>query len=125
MGRTSTRSLRVASEVHLLLDELLRMEVRDPRLETVRINAVEVSADLGVAKVYFGMLDPDLDSAAAEEGLRRASGFLRARVGQQLGLRRVPELRFLHDASSRQAMALTQLIDKATGADAVESEDSE
>jgi ribosome-binding factor A len=113
MGRVSTRSLRVASEVHQVLDELLRTEVRDPRLERVRINAVEVSGDLGVAKAYFGTLDPDVDPSAAEEALRRAAGFLRARVGQHLQLRRVPELRFEYDQSARHGIALTHLIEEA------------
>lgn len=94
-----------------LLSELLRTEVKDPRLSEVRINEVDVSGDLGVAKVYFSMLHPDAPFEPAQEALLRAGGFLRSRVGQALQLRRVPELRFVADTSARDAMDLTALID--------------
>lgn len=115
MSRGETRKLRIASELHLLLDQLIRTEARDPRIERVRINSVEVSGDLGVAKVYFGLLDPDEDPQAAQDALLRAAGFFRTRIGRQLRLRRVPELRFLHDESMRRGLELTQLIDAAAG----------
>jgi len=95
-----------------LLNELLLTEVKDPRLDGVRVNEVEVSGDLGVAKVYFGMLDPDADASAAAEGLDNARGFLRSRVGQALRLRRVPELRFVHDQRTRKGFEVQRLINE-------------
>ncbi len=94
-----------------LLSELLRTEVKDPRLLDVRINDVDVSGDLGVAKVYFSLLQPDADAKPALQAFERAGGFLRSRLGQALQLRRVPELRFLADHSVRDAMELTAMID--------------
>jgi ribosome-binding factor A len=120
MARAYARSLRVAAELHQLLSELLRTEVKDPRLEDVRINEVQVSGDLGVAKVYFGTLDPDADASAAEQALKRATGFLRSRVSRELRLRRAPELRFVHDEAALRGFRLTQLIEgtASPGADA-------
>jgi len=115
MARGPTRKLRIASEIHQLLDHLLRTEARDPRLERVRINSVEVSGDFSIAKVYFGILDPDEDPKGAQEALLHAAGFFRSQLGRELRLRRVPELRFLHDESIRRGLALTQLIDDAAG----------
>jgi ribosome-binding factor A len=115
MARGTTRKLRIASELHQLLDHLLRTEARDPRLERVRINSVEVSGDFSIAKVYFGNLDPDEDPTGAEEALLHAAGFFRSRLGRELRLRRVPELRFIHDDSIRRGLALTHLIDDAAG----------
>lgn len=94
-----------------LLSELLRTEVKDPRLADVRINEIDLSGDLGVAKVYFSMLQPDADVRPALEGFDKAAGFLRSRLGHALQLRRVPELRFVPDSSVRDAMELTALID--------------
>lgn len=106
-----TRPRRVASEIARLLNELLLSEVKDPRLDGVRVSEVDVSGDLGVAKVYFGTLDPDQDAAAASDAFESARGFLRSRVGQALQLRRVPELRFVHDERTRQEFEVRRLID--------------
>ena len=94
-----------------LLSELLRTEVKDPGLSEVRINEVDLSGDLGVARVYFSLLHPDADVGLAQEALVRAGGFLRSRLGKALQLRRVPELRFIADTSIREGMELTALID--------------
>ena len=110
-GRGYARQLRVGAQMTRLLSELLRTEVKDPRLADVQITEVDVSGDLGVAKVYFSMLHPDADVAPAQEAFARAGGFLRTRLGQALQLRRVPELRFVADSSVRDAMKLTDLID--------------
>jgi len=106
-----TRRRRVGAELHRLLNELLRTEVKDPRLEDVTVNEVEMSGDLGVAKIYYSTLDPDAPDDDARIGFEKASGFLRGRVGQALRLRRAPELHFLRDESARRGAELTRLID--------------
>lgn len=106
-----TRPRRVASEIARLLNELLLTEVKDPRLDGVRVNEVEVSGDLGVAKVWFGTLDPDRDASDAAQALESAKGFLRTRVGRALQVRRVPELRFFHDVRTRREFEVRRLID--------------
>lgn len=106
-----TRRRRVGAELHRLLNELLRTEVKDPRLEDVTVNEVEMSGDLGIAKIYYSTLDPDAPDDDARIGFEKASGFLRSRVGQALRLRRAPELHFLRDESARRGAELTRLID--------------
>jgi ribosome-binding factor A len=113
MPREFSRKLRVAAELQRLLNELLYAEVKDPRLAGVTVNEVELSGDLGVAKIYFATLDPDADAQAAQAGFEKAAGFLRLRIGQSLRLRRVPELHFLHDLSAQRGFELTRLIDEA------------
>lgn len=114
MPREFSRNLRVGAELGRVLNDLLRLEVKDPRLADVRVNEVEVSGDLGVAKVFYGMLQPDEDPAGAARALEKASGFLRRRIGQELRLRRVPELRFTHDASAREGLRISRLIEDAS-----------
>ena len=57
------------------------------------------------------MLVPDEDPAPALEAFDKARGFLRSRVGHALSLRRVPELRFLHDMSAKRGFEISELID--------------
>jgi ribosome-binding factor A len=112
MPREFSRRLRVAAELTRILNELLHVEVKDPRLKDVRVSEVEVSGDLGVAKVFYSTLDPDADLAPIESALARATAFMRARVGKEARLRRVPELRFELDASAREGFRISRLIDE-------------
>ncbi|HEX5046907.1 MAG TPA: 30S ribosome-binding factor RbfA [Gammaproteobacteria bacterium] len=114
MPREHARSLRVAAQMQRLLNELLLSDVKDPRLGGARVSDVEVSGDLGVATVYFNTLGLDEDPAAIKEGFEQARGFFRSRVAQALQLRRVPELRFRHDSSAKNAADLGRLIDDAS-----------
>ncbi len=98
------------------LSELLRFETKDPALADISLTAVDLSRDLSVARVYFSMLDPDDDPQPALDGLQRASGFLRSKLGKALMVRHVPELRFQHDDSIAHGAEITRLIDDATGA---------
>lgn len=98
-----------------VLNELLRFESKDPALTNVSISEVELSRDLSVAKVWFSVLDPAADLDAVAEGLRRAAGFLRSRLGKELSVRHVPELRFEHDDSAERGLALSNLIDRSGG----------
>lgn len=115
MARESARKHRVAAEIQRLLNELLLAEVKDPRLTGARVSDVEVSGDLGLATVYFNTLELDRDPAPIKEGFEQARGFFRSQVAKALQLRRVPELRFRHDASARRAVEVGQLIDEARG----------
>ncbi|HLU06869.1 MAG TPA: 30S ribosome-binding factor RbfA [Woeseiaceae bacterium] len=114
MPREFSRSQRLGAQVLRTLSELLRFETKDPSLATVSLTAVDLSRDLGVAKVYYSLLNPDDDPQPVQEGLQRASGFLRGRLGKSLEIRHVPELRFVHDDSIAHGAEMNRLINSAT-----------
>ena len=99
------------------LNELVRFETKDPSLKMVSLSSLELSRDLSVARVYFSMFDPNGDPAPVQEGLERASGFLRSRLGREVKIRHVPELRFAHDDSAAEAQRISSLIDSALDSD--------
>jgi len=113
MPREYSRNQRLGTEVLRTLSELLRFESKDPRLKNVSLTSVDLSRDLGVARVYFSLLDPGESIAPVQEGLERATGFLRSKLGRSLQIRHVPELRFLHDDSAAEGSRMSQLIDRA------------
>jgi ribosome-binding factor A len=92
---------------------MLQREVKDPRLKDVRVSEVDVSGDLGVARIFYAPLDPNADLAPIESALASASSFMRTRVGKEARLRRVPELRFELDKSAREGFRISQLIDRS------------
>ncbi len=112
MPKEYPRARRVGEQIQRELAELVRSELKDPRVGMVTIMDVEVSADLAHAKVYVSSLEPEEDLDAAVAALNRAAGFLRGRLGRRLHIRTVPELRFLRDDSVERGVRLTHLIDE-------------
>lgn len=113
MPREFSRNQRLGNQVLRTLNELLRFEVKDPRVKLVSLSAIELARDLSVARVHFSLLDPNGDPEPVKEGLERASGFLRGRLGREVKMHHVPELRFLHDDSAAEAQRISALIDQA------------
>jgi ribosome-binding factor A len=117
MPREFSRNQRLGNQVLRTLNELVRFETKDPRLKLVSLISVDLSRDLSVARVRFSMLDPNADPLEVQEGLERASGFLRGRLGREIKIRHVPELRFSHDDSAAEAQRISSLIDGALDSD--------
>lgn len=117
MPREFSRNQRLGTQVLRTLAELLQFEVKDPRVQGVALTSVDLSRDLSVARVYFSLMNPEADAAGAQEGLERATGFLRGKLGKALQVRHVPELRFTHDDSAAEAQRLSALIDRTVSAD--------
>ena len=113
MPREFARHQRLGTQIMRTLSELLRFETKDPRLQGVSLTSVDLSRDLSVAKVYFSLLEPEASSESALEGLEKAAGFLRGRLGNEIKVRHVPELRFVHDDSAEHGMKISELIDGA------------
>ena len=120
MPREFTRNQRLGNQVLRTLNELLRFETKDPRLKGVTLTAVDLSRDLSVARVYFSTLDPDADPAPVQQGLEKAAGFLRGKLGQAIKVRHVPELRFEHDDSAAEGQRISDLIEDALKSDTPE-----
>ena len=125
MPRDYPRKLRVSAKLHRILNELLSNEVKDPRLVGVTISVVDLSGDMGLARLAFSTLRPDDDPGPVAAALKKAGGFLRWRAGQMLDIRRMPELRFKLDRGPRLGIELTRLIDEVVAKDRDDSEASE
>ncbi|HEX3061039.1 MAG TPA: 30S ribosome-binding factor RbfA [Usitatibacter sp.] len=110
---STARRARIADQIQRELAELIRTEVRDPRVGMVTLTGVEVSRDQSHAKVFFTVLGPEAAAREAQEGLSRAAGFLRSQLAHRLSTRSVPELHFEHDASVERGVRLARLIDEA------------
>ena len=98
MGQGS-RPERVADQVRAELAQLLSREVHDPGIGFVTLTRVQITPDLQVARVYYTALGDERAQRASANALDRAAPFLRRQIGARLKLRRVPELRFVHDDS--------------------------
>ncbi len=117
MPKDFSRTLRVAEQIQRDLAELLRLEVKDPRIGMVTLTDVEVTSDYAHAKIFFTLLGDAAQIEAATEGLNRAAGFLRHELGRRIKLRSIPQLHFIYDESVERGVRLSQLIDAAVSGD--------
>lgn len=117
MPREFPRARRVEEQLKRLLAELIRREVKDPRVGLITITSTEVSRDLTHAKVFFTPFAGVGDAGAALEALRHASGYLRHQVRNLMRLRVAPELDFHIDDSVERGARLSALIHDAVESD--------
>ena len=109
------RSRRVAQQIQRALSELIRREIRDPRLGMATLTEVRMSPDLSYATVYYSVLNANPDEA--HEVLEGAADLLRGPLGRALGLRHAPELRFVADDLIESGARLSALINQAVKTD--------
>src|SRR5215510_1806774 len=93
------RLRRIGVEIQRELADLVRGELKDPRVGMVTFTGVEVSPDLAHAKVFFTSLADPGGREATLAGLERAAGFLRSMLGARIKLHNTPELHFVYDDS--------------------------
>lgn len=122
MAKEFSRASRVAEQIHRELSELIRLEIKDPRLSAqiglVTLTGVEVTPDYAHAKVFFTTLAEPEQRTEIERALKRSAGFLRRELGRRVRIHHSPELHFIFDASVERGTQLTQLIDEAVRSDA-------
>ena len=119
MAKEYSRTQRVADYLQRELATLIQREVRDPRVGMINITGVNVSRDLGYAKVYYTELNSESREEASEstEVLNKAAGFLRSQLSRDSSMRRLPQLRFYFDNSVGDGRHMEDLIRRAADAD--------
>ena len=125
MAKEYSRTQRIGDQMQRELAQMIPREVRDPRLGFVTITAVEVSRDLGHARVFITLMG-ESDAEKTElnlDILNEAAGYLRMLLGKSMKLRSVPQLRFHFDASISRGAHLSALIERAVAEDSKHQDD--
>jgi ribosome-binding factor A len=113
MPKDYSRGRRIADQIQRELSEIIRLELKDPRVNLVTITDVEVTQDNAHCKVFFTVLGDVEQQKMTTKTLEGASGFLRSALAKRLQLRTVPQLHFHYDISIERGVRLSQLIDVA------------
>ncbi|MDR0529473.1 MAG: 30S ribosome-binding factor RbfA [Zoogloeaceae bacterium] len=116
-----SRADRVAEQIRRDLAEIIREELKDPRVGMLSLTAVELTPDYAYAKVFFSTLDV-AHLTETERGLSRAAGFLRRELGRRIHIHTLPQLRFVYDDSLERGLSLSRLIDEAAAMAAPEED---
>lgn len=108
------RGVRVAEQMHHELAELIRGELKDPRVGMVTVTGVDLTPDYAYANVHYTVLPSDPETLVrTQEGLQRAAGFLRSQLFRRVRVHTTPTLRFVHDRSTEYGIEMSRLIAEA------------
>lgn len=112
MRKNSIKNTRINSEVQRELGNLIRSEIKDPRIApVVCVTDVEVAPDLKTCKVWISVLGDEEARNNTLAGLRSAEGFLRHQLATNMNLRNTPTLTFISDTSTEYGMHMSKMID--------------
>ena len=111
MRKNSIKNTRVNSEVQRELSNIIRGEIKDPRIHPLTsVVAVEVAPDLKTCKAYISVLGDEEAQQNTLSGLSSAVGFIRRQLARNLNLRNTPEIRFILDQSIEYGIRMSKLI---------------
>lgn len=119
MAKQYSRAQRVGDQIQRELAMLIPREVKDPRLGFITVTGVDVSRDMGHAKVFITLMNNDSaeDIEQNLEVLSEVAGYLRMLLGKSMKLRSVPQLHFRYDESISRGAYMSALIEKAVASD--------
>ncbi len=118
MRKNSVKNTRINGEVQKELSNIIRNEVKDPRIHPMTsVMRVQVAPDLKSCKAYISVLGDDAARKSTIEGLTAAEGFIRRTLAHSLNLRNTPEIRFVADDSIEYGVSMSRRIDEVIQAD--------
>ena len=116
MKKRSIKMTRINEEVLRELSNILRGEIKDPRISPMcSVVAVEVAPDLKSAKAYISVLGDEAAQKSTMEGLKSSAGFIRRKLAENVNLRNTPEMTFILDQSIEYGVRMTRMIDEVAG----------
>lgn len=115
MRKNSVKNTRINGEVLKELSNIIRSEIKDPRINPMTsVVAVEVAPDLKTCKAYISVLGDEKSQKDTITGLKSAEGYIRRQLARTVNLRNTPEIRFILDQSIEYGVNMSKLIDEVT-----------
>lgn len=113
MRKNSMKNTRINGEVQKVLAEVIRGEIKDPRISPLTsVVAVEVAPDLKTCKVWISVYGDEEVQKDTLAGLKSAEGFIKNQLAKKINLRNTPEIRFAVDQSIAYGVKMSKLIDE-------------
>lgn len=113
MRKNSVKNTRINGEVQKVLAEIIRGELKDPRINPMTtVMAVEVAPDLKSCKAFISVLGDVKSQEDTLKGLNSAMGYIRTQLAKKINLRNTPEIKFIMDQSVEYGINMSKLIDE-------------
>ena len=118
MRKNSVKNTRINGEVLKELSNIIRSEIKDPRINPMTsVVSVEVAPDLKTCKAYISVLGDEQSQKDTITGLKSAEGYIRRELARTVNLRNTPEIKFILDQSIESGINMSKLIDEVTQKD--------
>ena len=118
MRKNSMKNTRINGEVLRTLAEIIRTEIKDPRIAPLTsVVSVEVAPDLKTCKAWISVYGDEEVQKDTVEGLKSAEGYIRRDLARRINLRNTPEIRFIVDQSIAYGVKMSKLIDEVNQKD--------
>ena len=112
MRKNSIKNTRINGEVQRVLAEIIRGEIKDPRISPLTsVVAVEVAPDLKSCKAWISVLGDEEARNATNQGLKSAEGFIKSKLAKEINLRNTPAITFIMDQSIEYGVNMSKKID--------------
>ena len=119
MRKNSIKNTRINGEVLKELSNIIRGEIKDPRINPMTsVVAVEVAPDLKTCKAYISVLGDEKSQQDTLKGLRSAEGYIRMLLAKNINLRNTPQIQFILDQSIEYGVNMSKMIDEVNRKDA-------
>lgn len=126
MRKNSIKNTRINGEVQKVLSEIIRSEIKDPRINPMTsVVEVSVAPDLKTCKAYISVLGDEASQKSTLEGLKSAVGYIRRQLARELNLRNTPEITFVLDQSIAYGVNMSKLIDDVVTKDGNHEEEED
>ena len=113
MRKNSIKNTRINEEVYRELANIIRGEVKDPRISPMTsVVAVEVAPDLKTCKAYISVLGDEEARKSSYIALKSAEGFIKSQLAKRINLRNTPSITFVMDTSIEYGVNMSKLIEE-------------
>ena len=124
MRKNSLKNTRINGEVQRVLAEIIRSDIKDPRIHPMTsVVTVTVAPDLKTCKAYISVLGDEKAIQDTLTGLKSASGYIRKELARQINLRNTPEITFVMDQSIAYGVNMSKKIDEVMSSMPVREEE--
>ncbi len=124
MRKNSIKNTRINGEVQRVLAEIIRGEIKDPRISPLTsVVSVEVAPDLKSCKAWISVLGDEEERKATYQGLKSAEGFIKSKLAKEINLRNTPAITFIMDQSIEYGVSMSKKIDDVMASERDEVEE--
>lgn len=124
MRKNSIKNTRINGEVQRVLAEIIRGEIKDPRISPLTsVVSVEVAPDLKSCKAWISVLGDEEARMATYQGLKSAEGFIKSKLAKEINLRNTPAITFIMDQSIEYGVSMSKKIDDVMASERIEAEE--
>lgn len=108
----TTRQEKVKELLKEEISEIIRREMKDPRLGFVTVTDAEVTSDMRHAKIFVSVLGSDEERQRNLKILKNSEGFFWQALRKRIKMKVLPEIHFILDTTADKSIRILELLEQ-------------